>query len=105
MPTEDDLRRASTDALLERHVGEPLRQITGEVMTCEDATGMLREQAIRSDAVGVAVDLLGDCSGTAAGIAARLIELAEPIADWIRDGTTPDGQYAIYDEAYGSADG
>lgn len=47
------------------------------------------EQTIRSNALTIAVDLLGDCSGTSAGIAARLIELAEPIADWIRDGSQP----------------
>lgn len=29
----DELRRASTEALMERHVGEPLRNITAELMT------------------------------------------------------------------------
>lgn len=52
--------------------------------------GLQREQAIRSDAAGIAATLLGDCAGTTAGVAARLVELAEPIADWIRDGSRPD---------------
>lgn len=47
------------------------------------------EQTLRSTAADIAASMLDDCSGTPAGIAARLIELAEPIADWIRDGSRP----------------
>lgn len=53
------------------------------------------EQAVRADAASTAAQLLGDCSGTPAGIAARLIELAEPIAAWIADGTHPAGSEPV----------
>lgn len=55
----------------------------------DEATDMTRAQQIRADAVIVASQLIGDCSGTAAGMAAHLIELAGPIADWIRAGSQP----------------
>jgi hypothetical protein len=56
----------------------------------DEATDMTRAQRIRADAVIVASQLLGDgITGTTDAIAAYLIELAEPIADWIRDGSRP----------------
>jgi hypothetical protein len=56
----------------------------------DTATDMTRAQQIRAEAVVTAAYMIGgDIAGTAAGVAAHLIELAEPIADWIRDGSRP----------------
>jgi hypothetical protein len=56
----------------------------------DEATDMTRAQRIRAEAIVAATYVLGgDVTGTAAGLSAHLVELAGPIADWIRDGSQP----------------
>ena len=49
-----------------------------------------REQSIRCDAIGHAIAALGDSALTADGwLRPRVWELADQIADYIADGSTP----------------
>jgi hypothetical protein len=54
-----------------------------------DAGSGLSESEIRARALDVASYVIGDVSGTVNGIANHLIDLAEPLVDWIRDGFRP----------------
>lgn len=51
--------------------------------------GLEPEQEIRARALDVASYVIGDASGTVNGVAQHLIDLAEPLVDWIRDGQRP----------------
>lgn len=53
------------------------------------AAGLDPEQQIRARALDVASYVIGDVSGTVNGVAQHLIDLAEPLVDWIRDGKRP----------------
>lgn len=57
--------------------------------SAELATGLDPDQECRSRALDVAAYVMGDTSGTVVGVANHLIDLAEPLADWIRDGARP----------------
>lgn len=63
-------------------VGEP----DGQVL---DVAGLDTDQEIRARALDVAAYVIGDVSGTVAGVAQHLVDLAEPLVDWIRAGQRP----------------
>lgn len=57
--------------------------------SAELAAGLDPEQECRAWALDVAAYVMGDTSGTVVGVANHLIDLAEPLATWIRDGARP----------------
>jgi hypothetical protein len=51
-----------------------------------DAT---REQQLRESALNTAAYIIGDVSGTPHGVANHVIDLAEPLLEWLRTGRRP----------------
>lgn len=51
--------------------------------------GLTAEQEIRARALDCAAYVIGDISGTVRGVAQHVIDMAEPLVGWIRDGSRP----------------